>query len=120
VISVLTLLIDWTDGSLATTIDGGTNGWGFGMYGGTAEFFLVPTLEQMPSSLRYIYLEDLVNPASGGVVQTPVNIIPNAIESQSVLSGTKTLYVTVARSGGSDSVEVSNLLPGIHVVPIPA
>jgi len=54
------------------------------------------------------------------VVQTPINIIPNAIETQTVLSGTKTLYVTVARSGGSDSVEVSNLLPGIHVVPIPA
>lgn len=57
---------------------------------------------------------------STAVPTGPVNVVPTAINAQTVITGATTLYVTVVRSGSASTSTVSTFHPGLFAFPVPA
>lgn len=110
------LVIDHIDSGQVTALSTDNRGWGFGMRAGSSLLFG----QARPAALDYIALTDPAAPwSSDPEGYTPVVLTTTAISQQPSLVGGVNLYVTVGSANGN-AATVTNVLPRLHVMAIPA
>jgi hypothetical protein len=111
-----TVVIDYIDSALVSTMGSDSRGWGFGMQGGASLLQGQPK----PAALDFITLRDpLANWNADPENWSPAVLVPIPLSTQDSISGNTTLYVTL-RATTAARVYANSLYPRLHVMAIPA
>lgn len=103
----------WNDTGNASLLGGTARGWGWGHQAAQQQF---GTAQTTPGSVADVRIQDNDFIQSSGSIM----LVPQDLQSTSVLTGSTTLYVRGMRSGGSSTVSTQPFQPRIHVMAVPA
>lgn len=103
----------WNDTGNVSLLGSTARGWGWGHQAASRSFGSAQTT---PGSVADARIQDNDFIQSSG----PVMLVPQDLQSTSVLTGSTTLYVRGLRSGASSTVSTQPYRPRIHVMAVPA